>query len=89
MHPPGPVGAGRRRWLGLTRVNLAQNVSRDGDVRRGDEHVTRSGRKELRLVVGVGNLDEVVAHEAYVALRRASSRPGEPRSGPWSQGQDQ
>jgi hypothetical protein len=29
-HPRRPVGAGPRRWSALTRVNLAQNVSRDG-----------------------------------------------------------
>jgi hypothetical protein len=42
------VGAGPRRWRGLTRVTLAQNVSCDGDVGRGDEHVTRTGGQELR-----------------------------------------
>src|SRR5919106_24808 len=37
-----------RRWRRLIRVTLAQDVSRDGDVGRGDEHVTRTGGKELR-----------------------------------------
>jgi hypothetical protein len=40
-----PVGAGTHRWLGLTRVDLAQNLSRDRDVGCGDEHVTPSGGK--------------------------------------------
>ena len=47
-HPRPPVDAGRRRWRNLIPVTLAQDVSRDGDVGRGDEHVTRTRGKELR-----------------------------------------
>jgi hypothetical protein len=43
-----PAGAGPRRWRSLIRFNFAQDVSRDGDVGRGDEHVTRTAGKELR-----------------------------------------
>jgi len=47
-HPRRPVGAGLRRWHGLIRVTLAQDISREGDVGWGDEHLTWTGGKELR-----------------------------------------
>jgi hypothetical protein len=47
-YPRSSVGTGPRRWPRLALVDLPQDVSRDGDVVRGDEHVAGSGGKELR-----------------------------------------
>ena len=46
-HGDRRFSTGPRRWPRLTWVELAQHVLRDGDVRRGDKHVSGCGSNQL------------------------------------------
>ena len=62
--PPGSDGGSDG-----TRVDLTQNVSRYGDVGRGDEHVARPRGEELRHVEARGTADDRAnVHSAQQAL---------------------